>query len=391
MSVPNNVALAIKFLRNHVRGGLIFLMAMLPLGGVPLARTFRSDEEDELREFLEPLLGKRNIYFSANPIKRPRKQKPSKGDMASMSCLYVDIDLRSGADREPERERILERISTFKPRPTTLISSGNGYQAIWHLGQPMLNDGDYDRLEAPNKQLEAHLGADACYNIDRILRVPATLNLTNKKKRDLGYKKVMSELVWQEDRSVRMDDFELLPEPAVELLRADGKLKDRWLGDDTGLKDSSRSGFDLSLVAMLKGQGLSYDDTENVLRQFPHGRSFTLNTPTWPTTSTASPKRSDSLSRVTFWATPIPPPKPAHAPIPRKSLCYKAEPVGLEPTSPLGRRFSRPVQYQLCDGSKTSQSKSGRPDLSSGRLRRSSLVSAVDCWAAMRITVSRLG
>jgi len=29
--------------------------------------------------------------------------------------------------------------------------------------------------------------------------------------------------------------------------------------------------------------------------------------------------------------------------------------------------------------------------LSSGRLRRSSLVSAVDCWAAMRITVSRLG
>jgi hypothetical protein len=30
----------------------------------------------------------------------------------------------------------------------------------------------------------------------------------------------------------------------------------------------------------------------------------------------------------------------------------QAEPVGLEPTSPLGRRFSRPVQYQLCDGSK---------------------------------------
>ena len=35
-----------------------------------------------------------------------------------------------------------------------------------------------------------------------------------------------------------------------------------------------------------------------------------------------------------------------------KDLEGQAEPVGLEPTSPLGRRFSRPVQYQLCDGSK---------------------------------------
>ncbi len=36
----------------------------------------------------------------------------------------------------------------------------------------------------------------------------------------------------------------------------------------------------------------------------------------------------------------------------RNSLCYIAEPVGFEPTHPHGRRFSRPVQYQLCDGSK---------------------------------------
>ena len=32
-----------------------------------------------------------------------------------------------------------------------------------------------------------------------------------------------------------------------------------------------------------------------------------------------------------------------------------AEPVGLEPTHPLGRQFSRLVQYQLCDGSMLSR------------------------------------
>jgi hypothetical protein len=36
----------------------------------------------------------------------------------------------------------------------------------------------------------------------------------------------------------------------------------------------------------------------------------------------------------------------------RVVVVYKAEPVGFEPTHPHGRRFSRPVQYQLCDGSK---------------------------------------
>jgi len=35
-------------------------------------------------------------------------------------------------------------------------------------------------------------------------------------------------------------------------------------------------------------------------------------------------------------------PKPTRATVPRKSLCYKAEPVGFEPTHPHGRRFSRP-------------------------------------------------
>ena len=56
MKIRDNLDPIVKFLCNHVRGGLIFLMAMLPLGGVPLARTFRSHEEDELRECLEPLL-----------------------------------------------------------------------------------------------------------------------------------------------------------------------------------------------------------------------------------------------------------------------------------------------------------------------------------------------
>ena len=79
MKIQKKLDAIVNFLRAHVRGGLIFLMAMLPMGGVPLARTFRSDEEDELREFIAPLLGKRNIYFGANPPQTPDQEEAIQG------------------------------------------------------------------------------------------------------------------------------------------------------------------------------------------------------------------------------------------------------------------------------------------------------------------------
>ena len=63
---------------------------------------------------------------------------------------------------------------------------------------------------------------------------------------------------------------------------------------------------------------------------------------------------------------------------PDKCLEGQAEPVGLEPTHPHGRQFSRLVQYQLCDGSKrrnTVGAPGFEPGTSASRTQRSTELS----------------
>lgn len=49
------------------------------------------------------------------------------------------------------------------------------------------------------------------------------------------------------------------------------QLAERWMGLTTGLADASRSGFDMSLGAMLKAAGFSYGEMRAALTANPHG------------------------------------------------------------------------------------------------------------------------
>ena len=93
----------------------------------------------------------------------------------------------------------------FEPRPTVLVDSGNGIQALWRLKEPIqlskpvwdvgqgkLGVSSEDRstiadVEARSEAMMHRLGAKAgTQNIDRILRLPGTINLPNAKKRKEG-------------------------------------------------------------------------------------------------------------------------------------------------------------------------------------------------------------
>jgi len=80
-------------------------------------------------------------------------------------------------------------------------------QGFWLL-EPVPVD-DIDRLEAYNIVLEQTLGADRCHNIDRIMRLPGTINLPNRKKRLAGREPALASAVeahW--DRRYRLEDFQ---------------------------------------------------------------------------------------------------------------------------------------------------------------------------------------
>jgi len=105
--------------------------------------------------------------------------------------LHVDIDPRAGKLLEEERERDLRLLTDYDPPPTFVIDSGRGLQGFWRLAEPLVLGGDKRRAEMEaepyNTQIERDLGAGACHNVDRVMRLPGTINVPNARKRNRGF------------------------------------------------------------------------------------------------------------------------------------------------------------------------------------------------------------
>jgi hypothetical protein len=119
------------------------------------------------------------------------------------------MDPAAGKDLESERARILLSLKQHSPAPSLIVDSGNGYQAFWLLKDP-IRVKDPALIEKYNKYLEKRLGADHCGNIDRVMRVPGTVNLPGPKKQALGRQPALASIVFA-DWEVRysLADFEL--------------------------------------------------------------------------------------------------------------------------------------------------------------------------------------
>jgi hypothetical protein len=191
------MSISLDFLKQFRPGGPWTLTAIPVEGGRLETATF-ADNDDAVEEWLAKFGVDHNIYFSVNPTREVMNKKASRGDIKCVEYLHVDVDPRAGEGLKEEQERILSKIRGFKPVPTCVIYSGGGYQAFWRLEEPMLIDGDLQKAEDAkryNMQLEILLGGDNCHNIDRIMRLPGTVNRPNAKKRKKGRQEVMATLV----------------------------------------------------------------------------------------------------------------------------------------------------------------------------------------------------
>lgn len=195
---------SIDFLQRWVKGGPWVLVAIDPNKKGLEAGTFSGNDLPGLTAWLEEwgTRKKYNLYFTVNPCVRALKTKPSREHIAALSWLHVDLDPRAGEDLDAERARILELLRDPEakgiPKPTALVFSGGGYQAFWRLRDPQLLDGTaetYEEAKRWNKQLELVLGGDNCHNVDRIMRLPGSVNRPDPKKRKKGRTEVLATLV----------------------------------------------------------------------------------------------------------------------------------------------------------------------------------------------------
>ncbi len=175
------------------------MTSIVPDGRIE-TRTFT--EEAPMGEWISQQDGSRNVYFTVNSTgDKILEKKPNKDDMVAGEWLHVDVD--PSADQslvDAERRRILERLENHSPRPCLIVDSGGGYQAFWRLDRPHTGEDGWSEFERWNRQLEADLGGDHCHNIDRIMRLPGTMNIPNKKKRARGRQPAPAVVVHQVDQ-----------------------------------------------------------------------------------------------------------------------------------------------------------------------------------------------
>ena len=319
----------------------VTLVGIIP-DGATTARTFSYDDERMADWITRHQQNGCNVYFQANETKPDCAKKPAKGELISALCRFADIDPLDDLFPFADERHRLGRVAAYPIEdpdfpPTALIDSGNGLQPIWAVEREPLTAESISRIEAETKAIEEVLGAGGTHNIDRLLRLPGTVNFPNRKK--LSLKRCVSRarlihcgsnvytpvqaaalsnhlatrlagtgLVRLKSRkaadkpNARTGDtdvtalMEKLREVGAEKItsvdhlplalrdRLDGaltarkRLADRWAGlvDDlteTG-QDPSRSGADMSLAAMLKAAHFNHVETGEILCAFPHGKAI---------------------------------------------------------------------------------------------------------------------
>ena len=173
---------AVTFLDNMFPDQPRHLVA-IPLNGRLEASTFLASDIDEMRAWIEKRQGTENLYFHVNRL-RPgfMNKKATKAEISAGLFTHVDVDDPHAADR----------ILSFSPRPTVTLFSGGGFQSFWKLFE---ETNDLSRVEAINVAFARILGGDNCHNIDRIMRLPGTINIPNNKKRTAGRKPTLAYIV----------------------------------------------------------------------------------------------------------------------------------------------------------------------------------------------------
>jgi hypothetical protein len=209
---------------------LAFLKALRPRGPWVLTaidpntqsiETITACTADEADAFVRKYDGRRNLYYSVNPTRTALNKKAEKTDISAIEYTLADLDPNESETSDTAKRRYLSQLAGgFTPKPTAIVDSGNGIQCLWKLKEPIvldkLIDGKFSSAgKAKIKDVEARiesvmlrLGSKAgTQNIDRILRLPGTTNLPNKKKLSSGRVACPARLIRFSDMTHPLDAF----------------------------------------------------------------------------------------------------------------------------------------------------------------------------------------
>jgi hypothetical protein len=223
--------------------------------GTTQAWTF--DEIDEAVEFACDCNERGyNVYFSVNKPRAGVNKKASKAEIERIDFLHVDCDPDPDETSEAFKARKLPEFEQHNPELTFIIDSGNGVQGLWRLTSPgILVTGSEVIAVTESRNIALAISLDAppgCHNVDRVLRLPGSINWPDAHKRSLGRVPVMARLL-------RVTDAVHDPKTFATAARA-AKPKGPGKKRQPGEQDESGSGFGFRFMIECHRDGLTFED-----------------------------------------------------------------------------------------------------------------------------------
>jgi len=206
-----------------------------------------------------------NVYFGVGEPKQKFSKKLEETDVQAMHFLHVDVDPVESRSVAQEQERILALLREPPgglPPPTAIVFSGGGYQGFWKLDEPITTGGSQELADTNklyNLQIAILLNADHVQNIDRIMRVPGTVNQPNAKKIKAGRVPALAELVeWHDDRVFNISEFSKAV--MVQQSQTDGLTK----GDGIGVAPKLKAPSNISRITHVDELGDKVSDSVKI-------------------------------------------------------------------------------------------------------------------------------
>ena len=226
------------------------------------------------------------VFFGVLP--RKTAEGTTAADVGEGSCLWADIDWKDFDNETAGRAA----FAGLEYPPSIVVRSAHGVHLYWLLSEP----NEPEALSDLSRRLAAMLGADACHDAARLLRLPGSYNCKDPNDPILVE---IEEL--HPERRYHAGDLDVwipvlarpriklagavdltvpahLTEKARAILEANQQVRSHWRGEGKSKGDTSSSGYDWTTAYDILKAGGGPEDAASAVASRPDGSALAKGT-----------------------------------------------------------------------------------------------------------------